>query len=244
MAFMKRKGNLNDLSFSDQNVNIPSETPIIENVNKRSEKGETSIQNVNYLYEDIPKTMNQYTEPSMEAQTFNPSIPVIDALSIENRLFVPVKCKWLVALYDRYHYRGNEEKLLGMSDINWVSIHYRCLLECVIAISEMKEVPLSDLAELTNAFTFLISSSYFESLPSEYPYTKKIIALRKKLRDFWIEMRGEDWIQFRLKWDTKRELMLYRFELSMVFPRIGFDELQENFRKEGDKIRNKATSSL
>ena len=91
--------------------------------------------------------------------------------------YMPVTCKWINDLYNQFNYRGHDEWLRRhiISQIEWISIHYRCLLDCVLTISNMKVVEWYDLAELTNAFTFLITSDYFKTLPEDFPFTKNIL---------------------------------------------------------------------
>ncbi|MFM7024193.1 MAG: tyrosine-type recombinase/integrase, partial [Flavobacteriales bacterium] len=152
------------------------------------------------------------------------------------------KCKWLDHLYDWVYIRGNDEKFSVLTtsysdkaqQVKWVSIHYRCLLTCVLTISDMKTVEWADLAELTNAFTFLITTPYFQELPDNYPFTKEIVQLKDKLRTFCLETQNEACVQLKLKFDTKKELLLHRYELSM-FPKITFHQLQMDFKAEHEK---------
>lgn len=196
-------------------------------------------------------------EPSIKEQTLKPSTPPVDGIDrmvlktetikptilIEKGVYTPVKCKWINILYERFNERGNDEKLNlpttvfkeKMNQVKWISIYYRCLLECVITISEIKVVEWSDLAELTNALTFLITSTYFNELPDNYPFTKDIISLRDKLKYFCLETKDEEYVEFRLKFDTKKELLLQRFELSLVFPKNSFIQLQSDFKKVNNK---------
>jgi hypothetical protein len=51
-------------------------------------------------------------------------------------------------------------------------------------------------------------------------------------------------VQFRLKFDTKKEWLLQRFELSLVFPKISFIQLQSDFKKENDNQINKLKEEL
>ena len=205
-------------------------------------------------------TVHEQTQASTKIQTAKPSIVTIDGFTkktvnsktvqptilIEEKNYMPITCKWITKLYERFNERATDEKLNAlattykdkMNPVEWISIHYRCLLECVITIAEIKVVAWNDLAELTNAFTFLITSVYFNELPNNYPFTNDIIFLRDKLKHFCLETRNENDVTFRLKFDTKKELFLHRFELSMVFAKISFNQLQCNFKNENNKLNN------
>ena len=87
-----------------------------------------------------------------------------------------------------------------------------------------------NVAPINNAFIFLISSTHFKNLPGNYPFTKDIPTLKDQLKKFCLENKHNERIQFRLKFDTKKGLFLQRFELSTVFPKITFNQLQINFK--------------
>jgi len=201
--------------------------------------------------------INIENETSAKEQIVNPSNPNIDGsgrkilktetvippVLIEEKVYTPITCKWINELYERFNERGNDEKFNSpaivfkdkINQVQWVSIHYRCLLESVLTVSEMKVVEWADLAELTNAFTFLIATIYFKELPDNYPYSKDIISLRDKLKYFCLETKEEEYVQFSLKLDTKKELFLQRFELSLAFPKINFNQLTLDFNIENNK---------
>ena len=221
LAFLKR-----------QNGSVGFAFPKYQNVNdtKRQINGTSNGQNL--------KPSNTNTDgldiETSKAETVNQTILV------EEVIYTPIKCKWINKLYERFDERGNDGKFISpttvfkdeVHQVQWVSLYYRCLLECVIIISEMKIVEWADLAELTNAFTFLIGTTYFKELPENYPYTKEIISLRDKLKHFCLETQVEELVQFCLKFETKKELLLQRFELSSAFPTISFNQLQADFRAE------------
>ncbi|MEO8760397.1 MAG: hypothetical protein ABI448_05865 [Bacteroidia bacterium] len=191
-------------------------------------------------------------------QKVNPSIEKIDVSGLktkENKReslfheddeenYVPVRCKWIDELYNKFDERGKDswlKTLYGEKEkrVEWISIHYRCLLDCVIRVSEMKSVEWADLAELTNGLTFLITSIYFKELPEDYPFTKDIILLRDKLKCFCLETQDEEYVQFSLKFSTKKDLILQRYELSTVYSKINFNQLQLAFKTEINKQKTK-----
>ncbi len=194
----------------------------------------------------------QVNEASSD-QSVKPSIANIDGLEtkpvkneIIKSIYVPVKCKWLNGLYDWAYIRGNNEKFISLTanfkdkaqQVKWISTYYRCLLESVLTISNIKTVEWTDLAELTNAFTFLITTPYFKELPDNYPFIKEIVRLKDKLKAFCLESQDEEHVQLKLKIETKQDLLLQRYELSM-FSKITFNQLQLDFQQENVKQLNK-----
>ena len=163
----------------------------------------------------------------------------------DERGYIPVKCKWVNDLFNQFDNRGHDEWLRRhiTSQVEWISIHYQCLLDCVLTISSMKVIEWVDLAELTNAFTFLITSHHFKTLPEDYPFIKSIVVLRDKLKMFCLETQNEEWVQLRLKFSTKKDLLLQRFELACVFSKISFNQLQLDFNNESDKQINKSNEA-
>ncbi|MHB8258700.1 MAG: hypothetical protein ACYDCN_00360 [Bacteroidia bacterium] len=200
-----------------QTVNKESETPIEQTVKAssilldRSDKKETQI--------------SKATSPTLTILT-------------EEAVYVPIRCKWIDSLHEQINERGvdywlhNNARKGGKS--KWVSVHYLCLLECILTISDMKAVEWNNLAELCNAFIFLSNTSYYKELPNDYPYLKDIISLRDKLKSFCLETQDEEWVQFRLKFDDKIDLMLQRYELADSFSKISFNQLQLDFKNEND----------
>jgi hypothetical protein len=203
-------------------------------------------------------TKRQVFETSI-SQNIKPSIEKIDVSSIkpkeykpesliykeDEEVYVPIRCKWMDELHNQFDERGRDSwlKLLyGEKEkkVEWISIHYRCLLDCIITVSEIKAVEWADLAELTNALTFLITSNYFKELPADYPFTKDIILLRDKLKCFCLETQDEEFAQLTLMFSTKKKLMLQRYELATVYSKINFNQLQLNFKTEVDSRPSKS----
>ncbi|MHB8260351.1 MAG: hypothetical protein ACYDCN_05725 [Bacteroidia bacterium] len=214
---------------------------------------EVNLQNVKpALILTEPQTVNKESETSIE-QTVKASSVLIDGsdkkeasksktvnqsptILKEEAVYVDIRCKWIDDLHERINERGVDywlhENARKGGKSEWVSVHYLCLLECVLTISDMKAVEWYNLAELGNAFIFLCNTSHYKGLPDDYPYRKDIISLKDKLKSFCLETQDEDWVQFRLKFDDKIDLMLQRYELADSFSKISFNQLQANFNKE------------
>lgn len=109
----------------------------------------------------------------------------------------------------------------------WVSERYRCLLEVLLTLSEMKRIELDDLKEVCNAFTDVIHSKYYKFLHPSYPYIDEIRNLREQIRSICIKTKGEH-LRYRLVRDQKQNLIIARFELSQFIPKAKFSEL--NFK--------------
>lgn len=107
----------------------------------------------------------------------------------------------------------------------WVSVRYRCLIECLLAFSEMKQLELDDLKEVCNELTRLIQSWNFNSLHPSYPYIDEIKELRERVRNTCIKAGENEWIKYRLNKEQKQYLIISRFELSQFVPKKKFSEL-------------------
>ncbi len=184
------------------------------------------------------------SKTSIDKQTVNELSNAIDGLNAQtvnkSRLiseteYIPIRCRWIDDLYERFKIERNWF-YDNVYQVEWVSVRYRSLLEYVLLLSRINVIDWTDLAELTNAFTFLISTQQFNDLPINYPYKKDIVLLRDKLKAYCSETQGDDWIQFRLKHDTKKELLFQRFELAQNFPKLSFKQLQQDFKNEQLKV--------
>lgn len=94
----------------------------------------------------------------------------------------------------------------------------------------MKVVAWDDMAELSNAFVFLTNCQHFKVLPHSFPFTRDIIALREKIKNFCIESQDEEFVSFKLRFETKKDILLQRLELP--FEKMTFNELQRSFMHE------------
>jgi hypothetical protein len=85
-----------------------------------------------------------------------------------------------------------------------VSLRYKCLMERLLVVSEMKCVHIDTIKEICNAFTMLIRSKYFKHLSEDYPYTTEILELKEALK-IPCQNSGEDeWIRFRFHQRTRK----------------------------------------
>ena len=231
MAFLKRQEcSLNFVRSKNQNVNNTIRQ-IDETSNGQNVKSDLIL---------LDNAQETEVETSIKEQTTktstNSNQPVLFE-RLNEQIYSPIYCKWINELNERFDERGNNEWFRRhiTSQIQWVSLHYRCLLDTVLIVSDMKNIEWVDLAEITNAFTFFITTNCFKDLPADYPFTKEIILLREKLNNFCLETQEEEYVQFRLKFKTKKEFLLQRYELASVFSKINYNQLQLDFKTENDK---------
>lgn len=107
----------------------------------------------------------------------------------------------------------------------WVSIRVRCLLECLLMFTDMKNIKVSSLMEVCNAFILVAKSEYYKKLPGTYPYTDEIYRLKEKLKKLCYKVQQVENIKFYLSKEDKIELIILRYELSRCIPKMKFSQL-------------------
>lgn len=261
MAFIRRQNAAEESTADDlQNVNNAKRQLIEPSIAEYENYDPT--ENVNRstnLYDDRPSEKFKFIDleddsiedfknkTSIDKQSVNELSNAIDGLNTQTvnksrgsgeSEYVPIRCKWINELYERFKlersFFNNKEY-----QVEWINIRFRSLLECVLSLSRINIIEWKDLAELTNAFTFLILSEQFKDLPINYRYKKEIVLLRDKLKAYCIETQGEYFIKFRLKLDTKKELFFQRYELAQNFPKLTFNQIQQDFKNEQFKVNQK-----
>ncbi len=110
----------------------------------------------------------------------------------------------------------------------WISLRYRCLLECLLSFSEMQSIELDDLKEVCNAFTGILESRYYQVMIPQYPYMNEIPRLRDLIKNLCLSAE-EETLTFRLKKETKLQLIAARWELANYVPKVSFNSL--NFKE-------------
>ena len=118
----------------------------------------------------------------------------------------------------------SNDKLIN-KNLEWVNIRLRCLIEAVLFISERNKIPIPDLIELTNAFTFLLKSEQYKKLPENYPFRFFVKDFRNKLKNVCIENSDAEELPLKLNRKLKIELIVYRCELREIVPKVKFSEL-------------------
>lgn len=118
----------------------------------------------------------------------------------------------------------------GSEAAAWVNVRYRCLVECLLTFSEMKQLELDDLKEVCNAFTDLLNSRYYKYLPVRYPYTMEIEQLRNNIRQICINSEEGQVMNFKLREETRKKMIVTRWELAHYAPKKSFSQL--NFKED------------
>ncbi|MBA3705108.1 MAG: hypothetical protein H0W84_04205 [Bacteroidetes bacterium] len=125
---------------------------------------------------------------------------------------------------DNYHALGD---LMQKDEAGgWITERYRCLLECLLLFSEMKEIKLDDLKEVCNAFTDIILSRHYANLHPNYPYKNEIKQMRERIKKKCLNSGNNEILKYKLSREEKQMMMAIRFELSQFVPKRKFDELK------------------
>jgi len=208
--------NKNGFKTSTETLSVYKETSINQskNVNPSIDISEKSVNSaLNKDLIDGSGRGNGYVSTKKEEYTYVQSKfteEVIDLGEENNTIFI---------LSNFFSHRQPLEQ------IKWVSLRFRCLVECLLTFSEMKCVELNDLKEVCNAFTMVIQSNYFKNLPKSYPYINEIIVLRDNLKKICIENNKFPEIKFRLP-KSKKRLMATRWQLAHYVPKKNFNTVK------------------
>lgn len=201
------------------------------------------------LDEQLQELTDKIEEPSIKHIKENnyPSINITASDNVETEAVDPSINKQAKDEYTEYESEFiNElakltiereyESILGMMVYNnressafWVSVRYKCLLECLLTFSEMKSIDLDDLKEVCNALITLTKSRSFGYLTFKYPYTDEIIQLKDAIKSICMDNEDNEQINFRFKRETKIKMIASRWELSQSIPKVSFSEL--NFKE-------------
>jgi len=82
---------------------------------------------------------------------------------------------------------------------------------------------------MTNAFTQLIASPYFNRLPLNYPFTNLLIQLEQESNRIAGSLKKKSIFRFQLSLNRKVQLIAARYMLADFIPFVKFSEL--NFKK-------------
>jgi hypothetical protein len=113
-----------------------------------------------------------------------------------------------------------------VNTLDWINVRFRCLVEALLTLSEKESVPVEDLYDVSNAFTLMLESSYYDQLPENYPYRKTIQRLRKKLHAACLQSADEEITKFQIRKETRIELIVIRCELRTVARKRPFSQLE------------------
>ncbi len=235
MAYLKRKnqayelGNeLKQLTYPLNNIETQKVQAPKEISNTNSEASEDDIERVKELKEN-PFTNsvdgNNIISHHVDKENIQPA-PSKEDYTAKESIFI----KELTDLSNERDYI-NDLSILYYQKCEataWVIIRYRCLVECLLTFSEMKQIELDDLKEVCNAFTELINSKYFIYLPVKFPYTEEIEATRNSLKQICLNADEDEPLNFKLQYETKKKMIITRWELAHYAQKRSFSQL--NFK--------------
>jgi hypothetical protein len=154
----------------------------------------------------------------------------IDKIIPTETKYIDYKSAFIDDLVEIMNERGYEGKLGTLfyykdAPTAWISLRYKCLVECLLTFSEMQEIELDDLKEVCNGFTSLLQSKNFKYLPSSFPYTNEIIKLRDSIKELCLNEDEDEPLKFRFKRETKLKMIATRWELAQCVAKISFSQL-------------------
>jgi hypothetical protein len=171
-----------------------------------------------------------FTENKQEKEIITVNKQSIDKIIPAETKYIDYKSAFIDDLVEIMNEKGYGSKLGALFyhknvPTAWISLRYKCLLECLLTFSEMQEIDLDDLKEVCNAFTSLIQSRNFTYLPSSFPFINEIIKLRDTIKELCLNEDEDEPLKFRLKRETKLRMIATRWELAQCVPKINFSQL-------------------
>lgn len=186
----------------------------------RKVRAETSSQNVNASSEETSSLIGISKEVSSDI--------------FPEREYQPLTSAFITRVVQMMEQRNYDYELRTIirerpalaNTLDWVNVRFRCLVEALLTLSERESVSVEDLYEVSNAFTLMLKSSYYALLPENYPYRKTIQRLREKLRAACLQSGDEENTKFRIRKETRIELIVIRCELRTVTRKRPFSQLE------------------
>jgi len=184
--------------------------------------------------EELPEMERQATdsylmiEAPKEAELLKPK-------KVEEN-YIPADCAFVDAIREQTDNCYNQGALNNCINIKmdvsayWVGQRLRCLIECLLVLSEAKYAKVVDLMEICNAFTHITRSVHYNSLPTIFPYTDDIPLLRDKLKQVCLKIQKIDEIKFRLDKEDKIQLITTRYELAQYISKKKFSQLEFSYK--------------
>jgi len=107
--------------------------------------------------------------------------------------------------------------------VKWVSLRFRCLLECLIDFSRFRFIDGEDLQQVAEAFSTLENSRHFKALKEDYPHKELIYDLSEKTN--YRANENREIVRFFISPEKKAKLIATRFEIGNFVPKIYLSEL-------------------
>lgn len=175
----------------------------------------------------IPGNLNMGLSNNQQRSMIKENIRTLET----EKQYEPHESRILNLIHERIN---DDRKLLALNtclntqeDIHsyWMGIRLRCLAECLLLFSEAKLTKVSDLMELSNAFTQVRKSIHYQSLPELFPYRGIIENIHYKLKSLCIKAQKVEQVKFSMKQQDKIELIAVRYELAQFFRKEKFSQL-------------------
>jgi len=187
-------------------------------------------QNINPSINETEKNVKPYNKKTSIDAFKNQTSPAVNKTSEIGAEYVEVESPFVRELIELTNERDNITKLMmpfyeNSSAVGWISVRYKCLVECLLTFSEMKNIEVDDLKEVCNAFTSMIQSRYFNSLPKRYPYIKEILETRNSIKEICSNADENEPLKFILTDETRKKMIATRWELSYNVPKINFSRI-------------------
>ncbi|MBS1634313.1 MAG: hypothetical protein JST26_00225 [Bacteroidetes bacterium] len=186
----------------------------------KTEYSETSTQNVNASSEEPSSLIGISKEASTDIFLEREYQPISSA-------FITRVVQMMEQRNYDYELRTTIRELPALvNTLDWINVRFRCLVEALLTLSERESVAIEDLYDISNAFTLMLESSHYDLLPENYPYRKTIQRLREKLHAACLQSGDNESTKFRIRKETRLELIVIRCELRTVARKRPFSQLE------------------
>lgn len=188
-----------------------------------------SVLNVNKLTErQLPKNDKEITVEREQALIEKPIKPkstyrwVMSKFLFDISDYVTKNC--LIEL--RFQVWRNSTSKEYIKEEIWVSLRFKCLVESLLRLSEIKRVDYPTITAVSRAFTTLLNSWQFNCLVDKtYPYKDLIRELEDKMKKYVAATRAGEEILFKMSREKKIQLIATRHLIGDFVPSIEFSEL-------------------
>lgn len=215
------------MNYMNRKIEALTNQAILSNPKNLSLKEQEEVTTDNS--QELPSTLNSDEERS--DQTIDVPVLTSKVSKPTDENYEPVESELIGRIYDQVESREAEIRLdaclheLKSFASLWVSLRYRCLLECLLVFSDMKNIKVSSLLEVCNAFILIVRSDYYKKLPTIYPYTDELQKLKEKLKRLCYKVQYSGNIKFYLSKEDKIDLIVFRYELSRCIPKMKYSQL-------------------
>lgn len=131
----------------------------------------------------------------------------------------------------QFNQRINGWNYPQLESVNWINVRLRCLIESIVKLSNLANIDTHTLHCMHDAFSRLVKSSAFKSLPENYPYMELIKELFTKVNTLFKNNSFGEKIKFQISEKLKARLIAVRYGMMKFIPATKFSEM--NFIETG-----------